>query len=486
MDGINQEVRAKSGLTQWKNSQHVIDWFEKIASKKKKRFVCFDIVSFYPSIKKEHVLNALEFAKAYTTIHDTDIEIIMHACQTVLINEGNEWMKKDGTGCFDIPMGSFHGAELCDLVGLGILQRLRDEIPNGMFGLYRDDGLEIINAASPSEHERLSKTIRSLFSDIGFQITIETGGITTNFLDITLNLRNDRYHPFRKPNSNISYIHFNSNHPPHIKKAIPGMIRKRLSLLSKDEDAFNNNKADYEDALRKSGYKNHKLQYEETPPKPKNRRRRKKAIFFNAPYCQSVKTNVGKAFFQLIDRHFRSDHPYYEIFNRRTIKLSYSCMGNMSSIIKSHNAQILKEPVTESTTCNCSDRDLCPVNGNCLSANVVYKATVITSKEERDYIGSTGREFKKRFKEHMYAIGNEEAGGQTTLSNFVHDKTAQGENPSIHWKILHKRRVPNRPQKICTTCNLEKIEIAATKRKRALNERSELTGKCRHYPKFYF
>ena len=136
---------------------------------------------------------------------------------------------------------------------------------------------------------------------------------------------NDRYHPFRKANSDISYIHFNSN-PPPIRKVIPAMIRKRLSLLSKDEGAFNNNWADYEDALWRCGYKTHELQYEEAPPKPNKIRRRKRTICFNASYYQSVKTNVAKAFFQLIDRHFRSDHPYYDIFNRKIIKMSYSCM----------------------------------------------------------------------------------------------------------------------------------------------------------------
>ena len=48
---------------------------------------------------------------------------------------------------------------------------------------------------------------------------------------------------------------------------------------------------------------------------------KRKIIWFNPPYCLSVKTN--------------------KIFNKNTIKVSYSFMGNISSIISSHNKNIL-------------------------------------------------------------------------------------------------------------------------------------------------
>ena len=46
------EIRFKSSLIQWKNSQDVISWFNNIKNKNTKCFVNFDIVSFYPSIKE--------------------------------------------------------------------------------------------------------------------------------------------------------------------------------------------------------------------------------------------------------------------------------------------------------------------------------------------------------------------------------------------------------------------------------------------------
>ena len=52
-----------------------------------------------------------------------------------------------------------------------------------------------------------------------------------DFLDITLDLRTAIYKPYKKPNSNLTYIHKQSNHPPSIIKNLPKSINKRLSDL---------------------------------------------------------------------------------------------------------------------------------------------------------------------------------------------------------------------------------------------------------------
>ena len=72
-----------------------------------------------------------------------------------------------------------------------------------------------------------------------------------------------------------------------------------------------------------------------------NRNRARNIIWFNPPYSQNVKTNIGKTFLKLVKKHFPRDHKLYKIFNRNTLKLSYSCMGSMSSVIKQHNCKVL-------------------------------------------------------------------------------------------------------------------------------------------------
>ena len=54
---------------------------------------------------------------------------------------------------------------------------------------------------------------------------------------------------------------------------------------------------------------------------------------------QTVKTNVARLFLRLLDKHFPGSHILRKLFNRNTIKVSFSCMGNVAYIIKKHNQQ---------------------------------------------------------------------------------------------------------------------------------------------------
>ena len=71
----------------------------------------------------------------------------------------------------------------------------------------------------------------------------------------------------------------------------------------------------------------------------------------------NVQTNIGKIFFKLIDQHFSKNHKYHKIFNRSTLKMSYSCMSNMADRIKAHNNKILNPETPQSTTD--SDQEKC-------------------------------------------------------------------------------------------------------------------------------
>ena len=74
---------------------------------------------------------------------------------------------------------------------------------------------------------------------------------------------------------------------------------------------------------------------EKRPTKKNNRKR--KIIWFNPPFSKSVSTNVGKSFLNLVNKHFPPHHKFRKLFNKNTIKVSYSCMPSMKSKIKSHN-----------------------------------------------------------------------------------------------------------------------------------------------------
>ena len=62
-------------------------------------------------------------------------------------------MKKEGSVLFDVAMGSYEGAEVCELVGMFGLSQLRKRYNRGDIGLYRDDGLAVFRGMSRSMAE---------------------------------------------------------------------------------------------------------------------------------------------------------------------------------------------------------------------------------------------------------------------------------------------------------------------------------------------
>ena len=140
LDRINSEIRTKTKLNQWKNTKDVTNWFTNIPDKKKHSFASFDINSFYPSITESLLSKAISFAKKYVTISDRDTDNIMHCRKSLLFDNETAWTKKDQNNMFDVTMGSFDGAEVCELIGLFILNTLSDKYGKNNVGLYRDDG----------------------------------------------------------------------------------------------------------------------------------------------------------------------------------------------------------------------------------------------------------------------------------------------------------------------------------------------------------
>ena len=207
-----------------------------------------------------------------------------------------------------------------------------------------------------------------------------------NYLDVTLNLKTGKCYPLRKPDNNPLYINAKSNHPPSIIRQIPASLSQRISSISCDSDAFNKTSQLYNDALRSSGYKE-SIQYVATQSQGnnRNRNRSRNVNWFNPPYSQNVQTNVAKSFLHLIDEHFPKSHKLHKIFNKNNLKVIYSCTTNMANI-KNHNQKILNSSieVTNERKCNCSDKDLCPLDGKCLLNNVIYEATVTTTSEASD------------------------------------------------------------------------------------------------------
>jgi len=309
-----------------------------------------------------------------------------------------------------------------------------------------------------------------------------------NYLDVTFDLENSTYCPYLKENNQIKYIHKESNHPPAIIKQLPISIESRLSSLSSTEQIFNESVKPYQDALEASGY-THKLKYNKNIPQNNSRNQRKrKIIWFNPPFSKNVKTNIGKTFLNLLKKHFPPQNKFYKLFNKNTVKISYSCMQNMKQIINSHNKKILSPKVnTNQRTCNCINKNTCPLEQKCLTKNIVYKATVTSNcptYKSKIYLGLCETTFKQRYSNHKRSFNIARYKNDTELSNEIWRLKSLGIEAKIKWEIV-RQCVPYDPQtKRCLLCLNEKLEIASYQGDNLLNKRSEIISKCRHQLKY--
>ena len=88
----------------------------------------------------------------------------------------------------------------------------------------------------------MNKNVIRIFKDIGFAIDVEADLKIADFLDITFNLNNGTYRPYKKPNNLLLYINKSSNHPPQIINQLPKIFNERLSRNSSNEEVFNSSK----------------------------------------------------------------------------------------------------------------------------------------------------------------------------------------------------------------------------------------------------
>ena len=123
LDKINVNLRNSLQLNDQKNTQKVIDWFKGIDNKQHYKFIMLDVKDFYPLISKELLTDALTFAETIINLDDHDKNIIYHSRKSLLFNRKKTWMK-NGSDLFDVLMGAYNGVEVCELIGIILLNFL--------------------------------------------------------------------------------------------------------------------------------------------------------------------------------------------------------------------------------------------------------------------------------------------------------------------------------------------------------------------------
>ena len=119
-------------------------------------------------------------------IANEDKVIKKHARKSLLYNNSEPWMKKD-SGLFDVTMGAYDGAEVCELVGTFLLHKLSLKYNKNKIGLYRDEGLAIFKNISGPKSEKIEKNIQKLFKENQLDIVIQCNMKAVNYLEFRCN-----------------------------------------------------------------------------------------------------------------------------------------------------------------------------------------------------------------------------------------------------------------------------------------------------------
>ena len=151
----------------------------------------------------------------------------------------------------------------------------------------------------------------------------------------------------------------------------------------------------------------------------------------------------------------------------------------MANIIKNHNQKILTEndEASNEKECNCRNKNLCPLDGACLTKNIIYEATVTTtSGNARTYIGMTEHEFKMRYKNHKLSFKDRKHSHDTVLSKHIWDLMYGNIDYKINWRIIKRSSAyKGRPSR-CNLCLAEKLCVLTAQNAPAAMSQSWLQG----------
>ena len=115
-------------------------------------------------------------------------------------------------------------------------------------------------------------------------------------------------------------------------------------------------------------------------------------------------------------------------------------MPNVKSIINKHRKTVLDPPTNNSElTCNCINKEKCPLQAKCLTNNIMYKATLTSNQDNyqhKIYYGITETKFKQRYANQIKSFRHEKHQSNTELSNKLWSIKNNNYTPNTVWEIL--------------------------------------------------
>ena len=155
-----------------------------------------------------------------------------------------------------------------------------------------------------------------------------------------------------------------------------------------------------------------------------------------------------------------------------------------------HNKNLLQNnPANQaqSNRCNCRQSTTCPLNGECCSSFLVYKASITTKENaipEKYYYGLHETTFKTRYSNHTHYFRDKKKQNCTELSKLYWNLTFASKKPKISWSIEKHANAYQSGTNKCQLCLAEKVSILQANPSTTINRRSELVSKCHKINKF--
>ena len=139
-------------------------------------------------------------------------------------------------------------------------------------------------------------------------------------------------------------------------------------------------------------------------------------------------------------------------------------MQNIKSVINNHNMNVLNNTAEIEEGCNCRNRNNCPLDGKCLTPNIICEAQTTSNQpnyKQKVYIGTAETDFKHRFNNHTKSFNLGHYENDTELSKEYWAIKRNHFTPIVTWRIRRKCEPFNTTKRKCYLCLNEKFEIAS-------------------------
>ena len=114
-------------------------------------------------------------------------------------------------------------------------------------------------------------------------------------------------------------------------------------------------------------------------------------------------------------------------------------------------------PKQRSFGCNCRKKDSCPLNGECLTPEVIYRADITNeaNNDQKFYFGLAETTFKERYNNHKGDVKHIKCQYNTELTKHIWNLKNNSIQYNIHSKVVDK---------VYGNANLTKCKLCLTER----------------------